>query len=85
LGCPNLYLETGRVSETSVDGEGFGYMLSAVMGEGAVIRPMGKGTLQPARRIERSKNDSKELKKIAFCLLQPQQPTGPGRTYGLLS
>jgi 3'(2'), 5'-bisphosphate nucleotidase len=64
LGYPNLRLETGRVNEMSVDEKGLGLMLSAVKGEGAVMRPMGTGSLQAARPIERSK--VKELKDLNF-------------------
>ncbi len=66
LGCPNLNLETGRVSELSTDNDGLGFMLSAVKGEGAVIRPMGKGSLLRAKQIERSKNDSMRMRDLHF-------------------
>jgi 3'(2'), 5'-bisphosphate nucleotidase len=66
IGCPNLSLKTGRVEETSVDAEGMGFMLSAVRGEGAVIRPMGKGGLRPAQRIERSVDGPKDIKDLHF-------------------
>jgi 3'(2'), 5'-bisphosphate nucleotidase len=64
LGCPNLNLETGRVSEMSTDKDGLGLMLSAVKGEGAVMRPIGKGALQTAQRIERLRDSSMELKDL---------------------
>ncbi|OJJ46389.1 hypothetical protein ASPZODRAFT_151948 [Penicilliopsis zonata CBS 506.65] len=53
LGCPNLSLATGQVSEEAVDRDGNGYMLSAVTGEGAYLRRMGRTTttLQAATRI----------------------------------
>ena len=54
VGCPNLSLGTGQVEETSVDAEGIGMMISAMKGEGAIVRPMGTGKLLPGRRIERS-------------------------------
>jgi 3'(2'), 5'-bisphosphate nucleotidase len=66
LGCPNLNLETGRVSETSADKDGLSFMLSAVRGEGALIRPMGNGSLLPAQNVERSKDNSMELKDLHF-------------------
>lgn len=66
LGCPNLSLDTGRVSEAGTDKEGLGFMLSAVNGEGAVIRPIGKGPLLPAEQIERSKDDAMMLKDLHF-------------------
>ncbi|KAL2005881.1 hypothetical protein VTN00DRAFT_10374 [Thermoascus crustaceus] len=51
LGCPNLNLEKGTVSEDVVDRDGYGLMLSAVTGQGAYIRPMGRGALAPATPI----------------------------------
>ena len=66
VGCPNLSLVTGRVEETSVDEEGMGLMLSAVKGEGAVIRPMGTGGLRPARSIERSLDGPMNVKDLHF-------------------
>jgi 3'(2'), 5'-bisphosphate nucleotidase len=66
LGCPNLNLETGRVSESSTDQDGLGIMLSAVKSEGAVMRPMGKGSLLPAKKIERSKNALTQFRDLHF-------------------
>jgi 3'(2'), 5'-bisphosphate nucleotidase len=66
LGCPNLSLETGRVSEMITDKDGLGLMLSAVKGEGAVIRPIGKGSLLPAQKIQRVKDNSMNLKDLHF-------------------
>jgi 3'(2'), 5'-bisphosphate nucleotidase len=66
LGCPNLSLKTGRVNEQSVDKDGMGFMLSAVKGEGAVIRPMGMGCLQPAQRLEKSVQGPDDLKDLHF-------------------
>ena len=53
IGAPNLRLDDGRVREESVDRLGFGLMLSAVKGQGAWIREMGRGSLGVERRIER--------------------------------
>jgi 3'(2'), 5'-bisphosphate nucleotidase len=66
LGCPNLNLKTGRVHERSVDEEGHGLMLSAVRGKGTVMRPMGTGYLQPARKIESLKDGPVETKDLHF-------------------
>jgi 3'(2'), 5'-bisphosphate nucleotidase len=66
LGCPNLNLETGRVDEKIVDTEGMGFMISAVKGEGAVIRPMGTGALQSGRAIEKSLDGPAHLKDLHF-------------------
>ncbi|KAJ5617580.1 hypothetical protein N7537_002694 [Penicillium hordei] len=51
LGCPNL-LESGPVAEQRVDRDGLGHMISAVVGQGATIRPIGLGALLPARPLE---------------------------------
>lgn len=51
LGCPNLHLGTGVVSEDLVDRDGYGQMLSAVAGQGATIRPIGTGSLHPAKPL----------------------------------
>jgi 3'(2'), 5'-bisphosphate nucleotidase len=66
LGCPNLSLDTGRVSEASTDKDGLGIMLSAVKGEGAVMRSIGKGSLLPGNGIERPKDNSMNLKDLHF-------------------
>ncbi|KAK3386162.1 hypothetical protein B0H63DRAFT_192567 [Podospora didyma] len=88
LGCPNLRLEDedylqgdddsssgGRtpVEETSVDEHGMGLMLSAVRGQGSTLRPMGRGALLEARKIERGRLGSGgvplpdvELKNLHF-------------------
>jgi len=72
LGCPNLALSSShhhhrrRVTETEVDDEGLGLMLSAVRGQGAEVRPMGWGALQPAQRVKH----------------QDKQPQRPGAASG---
>ncbi|RFU34427.1 hypothetical protein B7463_g1953, partial [Scytalidium lignicola] len=66
LGCPNLSLATGKVEEKSVDSDGMGFMLSAVRDGGAMIRPMGRGDLQPGRKIERVSGGPKDLKDLHF-------------------
>lgn len=52
LGCPNLK-PSGRVAENLVDREGHGQMLAAVLGQGVTIRPMGTGSLLPARALDK--------------------------------
>lgn len=52
LGCPNLSLQPGKITEQTVDRDGLGLMLSAVRSQGANMRSMGTGTLQPSRSIE---------------------------------
>lgn len=44
LGCPNLR-GTGHVAEELVDKDGYGQMLSAVVGHGVQMQPMGTGAL----------------------------------------
>lgn len=66
LGCPNLNLTKGAVSESSTDKDGFGIMLSAVKGLGAEMRPIGKKSLLPATKIERSKDSPMNLKDLHF-------------------
>ena len=47
LACPNMSLEGGKVSEDNVAGDGSnGYLVSAVSGHGAWIRPLSWGKLQ---------------------------------------
>jgi 3'(2'), 5'-bisphosphate nucleotidase len=66
LGCPKLNLSTGRVKESVVDRQGLGLMLSATRGQGAVIRPMGSGSLQPATAIPRLDDGPEDLKNLHF-------------------
>ncbi|KAL2215753.1 myo-inositol-1-monophosphatase [Thermoascus aurantiacus ATCC 26904] len=65
LGCPNLNLESGIVSEDIVDRDGYGLMLFAVAGQGAFIRPMGRGALAPASPIPKIR-DIKDLSELRF-------------------
>ncbi|KAL3424471.1 3',5'-bisphosphate nucleotidase [Phlyctema vagabunda] len=64
LGCPNLTLSAGRIKEEVVDDEGYGIMLSAVKGHGAVQRPMGTGSLQPSQPIPASSTGPAETKEL---------------------
>jgi 3'(2'), 5'-bisphosphate nucleotidase len=52
LGCPNLRA-SGRVAEDLVDRDGHGQMLSAVVGQGVTIRPLGTGALLPGRELDK--------------------------------
>lgn len=69
LGCPNLRLQDGKVTETSVDTEGLGIMLSAVRGQGSSIRSMTASGLESARPIEplKAASNLKDL-HIIDCL-----------------
>lgn len=52
LGCPNLNLASGRMHEDAVDRDGYGSQVFAVAGQGAHMRKMGTGALQPAHRLD---------------------------------
>ncbi|KAK4445616.1 carbohydrate phosphatase [Podospora aff. communis PSN243] len=68
LGCPNLLLaREGGVRETCVDEEGLGLMLSAVRGQGAMVRPIGRGALNEGRRVDRrGEKKAVELRELHF-------------------
>ncbi|KAH6686378.1 hypothetical protein F5X68DRAFT_208902 [Plectosphaerella plurivora] len=51
LGCPNLRGDTLVVRETVVDDTGFGVMVSAVRGQGALLRLVGTGGLDALPRV----------------------------------
>lgn len=51
LGCPNLNLETGRVVEEIIDRDGYGYMISAVAGQGAFTQSMGRDSIASSQII----------------------------------
>ncbi|KAL1996355.1 hypothetical protein VTN49DRAFT_120 [Thermomyces lanuginosus] len=73
LGCPNLRLDTptrGRVRENVVDRDGLGQMIFAVAGQGAYIRPLGPGGLEPASRLPR--RDDSELRPSDIRLVDCQ-------------
>ncbi|KAJ5480894.1 3(2)-5-bisphosphate nucleotidase [Penicillium diatomitis] len=53
LGCPNLKLDAGLVSEETVDRDGNGLLLTAIAGHGAFIAPLGKGALHESKPLER--------------------------------
>jgi 3'(2'), 5'-bisphosphate nucleotidase len=52
LGCPNLSISEGKVSEKTVAKDGVGIMLSAVEGQGTFLRPLTFGPLGEPRRIQ---------------------------------
>ncbi|EXJ83580.1 3'(2'),5'-bisphosphate nucleotidase [Capronia coronata CBS 617.96] len=54
LGCPNLLIgEGGEVREDLIDSKGLGRMLSAVVGQGAYIRPIARGRVETPQRLGR--------------------------------
>ncbi|KAL2428845.1 3'(2'),5'-bisphosphate nucleotidase [Exophiala dermatitidis] len=67
LGCPNLLIgPTGEVREDLVDTSGLGQMLSAIEGQGAYIRPITRGRIAPAKKLD-SINDVVDPAKIRWC------------------
>ncbi|KAI4723019.1 3',5'-bisphosphate nucleotidase [Aureobasidium sp. EXF-10727] len=66
IGCPNLDLSTGKISEGNADNAGNGQMLSAIRGRGATIRPLGHGGLQPATPISKRKEISSDPRTLDF-------------------
>ncbi|KAJ5273561.1 3(2)-5-bisphosphate nucleotidase [Penicillium angulare] len=52
IGCPNLQLGSGPVSEDLVDRDGYGQLLTAIAGQGAFIQPMGTGALLPGKQLD---------------------------------
>ena len=53
VGCPNLRPDTVMIQETVVDDEGYGLMVSAERGQGALLRPIGDGSLRKPRTLEK--------------------------------
>lgn len=66
VGCPNLDLGTGKISEENADNKGNGLMLSAVRGQGATIRPLSTGGLQPSQPITKRVDIASDLKTLDF-------------------
>lgn len=53
MGCPNLKLHNGRVTETTVDTDGLGVIITAVKGQGATIRSVSAtGALGPRETLK---------------------------------
>ncbi|KAL2212575.1 carbohydrate phosphatase [Sarocladium strictum] len=66
MGCPNLKLQGGRVSETTVDKEGLGVIITAVKGHGATIRSVSaNGTLSP-REVLKTLPSPKSINNLHF-------------------
>ncbi|KAK0392706.1 hypothetical protein NLU13_2201 [Sarocladium strictum] len=66
LGCPNLKLQDGRVSETTVDTDGLGVIITAVKGHGAAIRSVSAdGTLSP-REVLKTMPPPKSINDLHF-------------------
>jgi len=71
IGCPHVSLEYGSISETQVDREGSGYLVSAVRGAGAHIRPLTKGALSTPRPIDKLKPATDTSKLVRAPKLNP--------------
>ncbi|KAJ9623536.1 hypothetical protein H2203_005798 [Taxawa tesnikishii (nom. ined.)] len=66
IGCPNLDLSTGKITETKTDAKGSGYMLSAVRGQGAAIRRLGSGALQQSQPVTKREDISQDSTGLDF-------------------
>jgi 3'(2'), 5'-bisphosphate nucleotidase len=66
FGCPHVNLESGRISEQDTDTTGNGYLISAVRGKGAQVRPLSRDALLESRTIEKNKTIH-DLSKIRFA------------------
>lgn len=65
IGCPHVSLELEKVSDSEVDRDGSGYLVSAVKGHGAWLQPLSKGELCPPSKIE-SRQDTEDPSKLVF-------------------
>lgn len=70
LGCPNLPVDDKAPLDSSIgtdadSGEGKGVLFSAVKGEGAYSRPLGRGGLQDAQKI--SMKPLANISEATFC------------------
>jgi 3'(2'), 5'-bisphosphate nucleotidase len=70
LGCPNLPVDdsaplSSEIGANATDAEGYGVLFSAVEGQGATSRPLGKGGLQKSKPI--SMKPVKDITQATFC------------------
>ena len=70
LGCPNLTVDdseplTENIGADATDAEGKGVLFSAVQGQGAYSRPLGKGTLAKESKI--SMKPISNISDATFC------------------
>ncbi len=70
LGCPNLPIDdsaplSNDIGANASDSEGFGVLFSAVDGQGATSRLLGKGGLQKSKPI--SMKPVKDITQATFC------------------
>lgn len=66
IGCPHVTLEHNRISESDVDRHGAGYLVSAVKGRGAKMRPLSKGVLSPLERVVEPRKNITDLGALVF-------------------
>ena len=70
FGCPHVSLEPGvgiSESEASTSTSDSGYLISAVRGQGAQLRPLSTGALaEPVRKISPREN-ADDVGKLRFC------------------
>lgn len=58
FGCPHINVDSGRISEHDTYTSGPGYLVSAVKGAGAHIRPLSNGSLLESTKIDSNKSIS---------------------------
>lgn len=63
FGCPQVALDH-KISDSDVDPAWSGYLVSAVQGNGAWIRPLSDGVLQEARKIEKRVENIQQVRLL---------------------
>lgn len=66
FGCPHVDIDAGAMAEADAKTDGTGYLVSAVKGHGAFLRPLSTGVLTPRRRIEQ-RAPIEDLGRLRFC------------------
>ncbi|KAK0727459.1 hypothetical protein B0T26DRAFT_765427 [Lasiosphaeria miniovina] len=66
FGCPHVTLDSGRISESDTFTGGPGYLVSAVRGEGAQIRPLSEGKLLEPKPLGQ-RDAVNDLGQLRFC------------------
>jgi 3'(2'), 5'-bisphosphate nucleotidase len=75
FGCPHVNLESGKISEQDTDKTGNGYLISAVRGKGAQVRPLSRGALLESKAIEKNKaiHDLSTIRFAENCITTSPQ------------
>jgi len=68
LGCPKMSLEDGKISETTIPTNGNGYLVSAVKGQGALLRRLSSAQLQPSWRPHSRIIENRSELQIVDCV-----------------